>query len=284
MSAPNKWRRNPYAYPGGQARLNMGHPAVNQSLRLAAVATASGAMTDLLTSATRTNTSVGGEINGLGPTVFPAAANSSDYISFPALIPSETVNGLTMAAIFQPRGSTGGQGIVNINSSTGGGISVTASGLLGFGVNPNAFSSSNMPTCVPGHSYFAAYTFRSGGSNTNRYGGVAVDMTTGQMWAAQVNGATISPTTGTSYSAITYNGGTQDHARVAAVSITLSQLTFPQLLAWAKDPWSLWYPNSVWSAMQTQRTVAAGAGASNARVMSEVKGNASVSGTLQLFG
>src|SRR6185437_10611104 len=119
MSAPNKWRRNPYAYPGGQARLNMGHPAVNQSLRLAAVATASGAMTDLLTSATRTNTSVGGEINGLGPTVFPAAFNSSDYISFPALISTEAVNALTIAAIFQHRGSSAGQGVICTNASTG---------------------------------------------------------------------------------------------------------------------------------------------------------------------
>lgn len=36
--------------------------------------------------------------------------------------------------------------------------------------------------------------------------------------------------------------------------------------------------------MQTQRTVAAGAGASNGRALSEVKGNAKVSGFVNLFG
>jgi len=67
MSATAILRRGAYAYPGGTAYLNPRHPAV-AGLRLAAVATASGAMRDLYTGFVSTWAKSLAEVGSLGHT------------------------------------------------------------------------------------------------------------------------------------------------------------------------------------------------------------------------
>ena len=200
-------------------------------------------MRDLLTSTTQTNSTVGYEVGSLGPVVYPSAnVAATSYLPFPALVPGETFNNITLAVIFQPRLMTIGQGMIG-ESSAGPAIKIQNGGSNNINLSLNNTGVLNSPA-VAGHNYFAAMSYYPGPTN-HRALGVIVDLTTGQMWTQgpSVQGGS-SPVAGTDYAVLTYNvAGGVNPGRVAAVALSAKSLRFSELLEWAKDPWSLWYPD-----------------------------------------
>lgn len=277
-------RRSPFVYPGGQARLAQGHPAVNGALRLACYATAGGNMFDLLTN--KAGVIVGapaGDVNSIGPTAY-APTTGANYCEWPAVVPAESLTQWTMAAIFQPRGSSGGQGFVTPSQSSGNTqISVQSTGQIAF-VNSSVLFAGIWPVAIPGHNYFAVVSYRNFGAQP-KSNGVLVDLTTGQKWIAGVTTGTVSQGVGTFYSTISYAGGTLDHGRLAAAMISAQALTPQQMLAWSGDPWSLWYARSPQIIRDSGiKTSTLAPGAVQGRVLVEVTGRAGPTGRLNLFG
>lgn len=239
--------RSPLEYPGRSPRLNASHSASTAgALRLAAVARADGSMLDLLTGFVGTWSLAAGEVGSLGPVAYPSSITSGG-IAFPAIIPLEVFSqGVTLAAIWQPRQMTRGQGVVNTSQNTTEGANAaklstsSASGLFfGTGGNSDLFGPA---TVIAGHNYAAFASMRPGGPNPRTMLGL-VDLGTGQKWFSTAT-RTSTVTCGSHYSALTYLGGNVDNGRVAAVSITARTISIGEMAAWMDDPWSLWYDSS----------------------------------------
>ena len=228
--------QNRLAFPARLPRLNQNHPA-RANLRMAAVSLHGGAMRDLLTNYTATNTQPTGEGGPLGNVTAPGANASPSVLAFPAFIPGETLNEHTFAAIFQPRAFGVGQGIIGENSAgpyyklqTGGAavINLVAGGTVMWTV-----------PAVGGQCYFGAVGIRK---IVSTWVSLVKNLTTGQIWTFTGSiGGTVQ-TVGAAYNVLTYNvAGTVNNGRVAAASLSTKFLPLSVLSRWANDPWSLWY-------------------------------------------
>ena len=239
MLLPNSSRLR---FPGGSpATLDISHPAARK-LRLACVAQPGGSMRDLLTNTVRASAGQASfEQNSLGPTCWPAPASAANsYIGFPAIIAGEVLSQITIAVIFKgPTVAAVGQGMIGDNSagpnikiqtSAAGGIQYSVLNVAAWTVN-----------FVAGQDYFVCGILdRLGGSPNSR--SVVVNLTTGQIWQfATVHGGT-AQAVGTTYNVLTYNvGGGTNNGRVAAAMLSAGAPSRGQMMAWARDPWSLWY-------------------------------------------
>jgi hypothetical protein len=248
---------NAFQFPARPPSLNLRHPLVaGGALRMAPVATGRG-MTDLRTGFYATNTNLLSVGTNSGPMVVPLTGTNSNYasLSFPVIHPSESLPNLTIAAIIQPMVLGGGQGVITLDASTGGGfkLQTTSIGITLAIATVNVFG--NTQTKI-GHTYFAAATR----SSNNRYSAVILDMTSGVMYQYLNASNTTVPTAGaTAYSMVTYNAGTNvDAGRVAAGVISAKALSPGELLAMAADPYSLWYDPSARNLLYSAGSVSAG--------------------------
>lgn len=265
--------RPAFPYPGGPAVLNRQHMIGGAGLRLACVAQGgSGApsMVDLLSGVVATNQYATLEVGTIGPSVYNnavgTAANGFPFTAKPA---SETFNFLTMAAIFQWRGGTVGQGIVNANTLGNTKITVVNTAIA-MDVASTVYNFPVLP--VAGHSYFVAFSGRGtgvGNSTGNpRWFGVQVDLTTGVQCTMQSTASIGAPTGNTQYQVYTYGTGARpDPGRVAAAAIASIYLPPAKLLAWAKDPWGLWYAKPSMERMANLANVPVAATSGQTRVM-----------------
>src|SRR6185312_10702807 len=290
MSGTAILRRGAYAYPGGTAYLNPRHPAV-AGLRLAAVATASGAMRDLYTGFVSTWAKSLAEVGSLGHTCHPDGTGPSTGLVFPAIVASESVIPLTMACIFKIPSSLSllspGQGIVTLNQAGGSQkFNLTGTGVITFSLsNVNMLNGVPFPNLIAGHDYFVVASIHTNSGVQPRASGVLVDMTFGTVFVASGTSGIASALTDTNYSILTYSSsGGSGQARVAAASISKTFLTPGQQLEWASDPWSLWYPDNVRSLIQTARTASSPTGSVNGRMLAAIEGRGGMAGTLNLFG
>ena len=231
-----------YRFPARPPKLNPKHPlVVRGALRMAPVCSGAS-MTDLFTGHVATNTNLACVNTNSGPMVVPSPGTNSNLcsLSFPVVNATETMLNITMAAIIQPMVLGGGQGFITVDASTGGdwklqsnttGITLVIGGSIIFG---------NTQVKI-GHTYFCAATRAT--ISTGQYSAVFMDMTSGVMYQNFKAGQTTSPISGaTAYSMVTYNAGTAvDAGRVACGVLAATAITPDQLLAWAQDPWSLWY-------------------------------------------
>ena len=233
-----------YRFPARPPKLNPRHPlVVRGALRMAPVCIGGASMTDLMTGHVATNTNLAGVNTNSGPMVVPSPGTNSNLcsLSFPVVNATETMLNITMAAIIQPMVFGGGQGFITLDASTGGPwklqsvatteIVLVIGGSIIFGTTK----------AVAGHTYFCAATRAT--INTGQYSAVFMDMTSGVLYQNFKAGQTTSPVSGaTAYSMVTYNAGTAvDAGRVACGVVAATAITPDQLLAWAQDPWSLWY-------------------------------------------
>ena len=233
-----------YRFPARPPKLNPRHPlVVRGALRMAPVCIGGASMTDLMTGHVATNTNLAGVNTNSGPMVVPSPGTNSNLcsLSFPVVNATETMLNITMAAIIQPMVFGGGQGFITLDASTGGPwklqsvatteIVLVIGGSVIFGTTK----------AVAGHTYFCAATRAT--INTGQYSAVFMDMTSGVLYQNFKAGQTTSPVSGaTAYSMVTYNAGTAvDAGRVACGVVAATAITPDQLLAWAQDPWSLWY-------------------------------------------
>lgn len=115
---------------------------------------------------------------------------------------------------------------------------------VGIGSTPTFIATSSTPAVVANTPYFIAVS-ELGGTGYNI---VVSNLRTGQTTSEVVATATaISVWTGT------FNVGNQNAANgarvfqglIAAVMCSEGYLSVPQLLQWAQDPWSFWYPRTL---------------------------------------
>jgi hypothetical protein len=239
------YRPNPLVYPAGRtAGFNPYHPAVRGMVRFCGVAGTGGTFYNL--TPFRVGTKVGTTlptttIDGIiGPCYTSVAASAAEAeFAFTGTFSETTI---TMAAIFFQTSATGAQFLISTNGgSTNTGVHLNlSSGNFTFTIpGVNDFFSGFVGTI--GHQYFYAASLVS----TTLINHVIVDLSTGKVSAitttAGTPGAAVNQIIGIgndiSANAGPFVGG------IAAAMYGAYSLSMNELLRWAADPWSFWYPN-----------------------------------------
>jgi hypothetical protein len=189
-----------------------------------------------------------------GPGVYGNTGNQFGFV-WPALYTSEVQTyGFASAAIVNYRTSTYGQAFCATDNNGAARCAANNNGtlqaLMG-GVNIFQVGALQWPnvanSAINGHVYFMAWSFRCtgpAGFPNPKMAGVLLDMTTGQLWLGTSGGNYVATTffaTGQMCCATYSAAGTTDKNRVIACAMSMNYLSIPELLNWAKDPWSLWY-------------------------------------------
>jgi hypothetical protein len=237
MRPQRLFRRSPFAYPAGHAPgFDPTHVAAFGS-PLAAV-TLSGGLINLLTGQAGSNVSSPVPVQrSIGPCLTYDTTNYA-YTEFSSLFTSNTVATyagiilLTDTSSFSCIGSDGNNQFAIYNGNLC--FYIDTGGLLSSNINLSA----NVP-------YFVAGSFLTGyGANF-----VAVNLQTGQTQTYFASGP--SYVLGATFGAITIGNnrpsytGQPLNGYLATVMYGTTFLSLSQLLAWAAEPWSFWYPGTL---------------------------------------
>ena len=259
------FRPNKLAFPGGLARINPAHPASRNAV---VAAVAAPGLTAAGPGATNFVNLVNGQMGTragsnnirsvifgpLGTTVFNdhSGGTTTDVTTFPGIYNSAG-GGLTMSVIFSIQADMSASGNSLYLLTDGGAAPAQAIGtniavgyvnlegfLGGNGIATNlAINSQTGPFGVP---YFCVFSLSALSSLLTS---VLVNLATGKTYVYFANEGGPVPTAGDGTIWI----GNRNSARnwngwIAAVSYSNTFLSLPQLLQWAQDPWSLWYPQT----------------------------------------
>lgn len=273
MLRPILLKRRGLAFPGGlRPRFDSNHPAsagISPGHGLCAIAQGN-TFINLLNAAKATiiTGTPAAAMDGLvGPACYVGSGGSTDTLNFTGNS-TATDNNVTLAAIWRQVGTPGIDGLyVTTGVSSGWGMNfshssgsndLTAINLLTAGWDDSGF------VITAGHAYFGAVSVSISGTGSAAW--VLVDLNTG---VASFYGApdfTIGwASAGSSVGSYAIGGNGAEGAplaKIAAVMWAPTCLTAPQLLAWAADPWSFWYPTPINGvAFDPAWAVAAAAGA-----------------------
>jgi hypothetical protein len=221
---------SPFAFPGGNAGFDPSHVAAGTSTKESVVCFPGGPVSLL---SGRHLVKTGSPINGidayLGPEVSVVGTDKF------ALSGHGTATYLTATLA----------GFVNLSSYTSGvalliytnscfAVGVQSSTHLTFYVNLSGVGS--FPTMSLGVPYFYAGSF--GGGTINM---VLTNLLTGAITTATATTATTPSGFGDIWNFFSANSGVFSSSGSAAM-VSNAALSLPQLLQWAADPWSFWYP------------------------------------------
>lgn len=225
-------RPNPLAYPAGATPgIDLSHPAAN---KLVVSALAQGRSFVNLASGVPLT------VSGIGASsVTDGAIGRATYFSGVQTCsiagPNTVTQNKTFAAILRPIAPGAGYaGIVNIYDGSGDeGLYLHNNGVVCYASsdnNPAMFLANNVP-------YFIAVSC----SGSNFYY-VVRNLNTGAVQTATITGSGpfVRPDSFIYVGEDGVNNASQSY--VAAAAYSNSALSLPQLLQWAADPWSFWYP------------------------------------------
>lgn len=237
------FRPNPLAFPGGNPGIDISHPAA-ATLRFACVATASNFLriAPTITTPTLTATAPTFRIDGgLGPVGVFTGAQNTNAVAF-AGNPTATDSVATIAAIFRFATNSGTACPIATSNTT-------AAYAINISTTPNIQSicpgtgGGTFTTLTPtaGEPYFVAISAITGNEIA-----VMKNLRTGQIFTGSATGG---------WSAAAQNGtvnigcmsayGQSFWGSIAAASWSNTFMPLSQLVQWANDPWSLWYPRSL---------------------------------------
>jgi hypothetical protein len=229
--------RNPLAYPAGYAPgFDPNHVAARMC-RFSAISTGGGAINLM-------NGQVGVAVNsgygfrqGLGPTTVPTSTTSrSTFSPFPIAV--DTIN--TVAAIGTLVTPSGEKYLICTGGlSDGRGIKFGANGVNFTYTKPGAVEIDSTLDWSAGVPYFIA----ASNDASNIYF-VQLNLATGELKTTVVANATTPGVMDGSYifgNGHSGSGHAMDHT--AAVMYTAAFTSHRELIQWASDPWSFWYPN-----------------------------------------
>ena len=225
--------RNPLAYPAGVAMgIDLSHPAAGATLW--SIAATGNGLISVLQGTRRTGTVAPSYAPSIiGPAGLFSGGNVDQFSNVPF---AAGVTTFTIAAIILPTSLTGNTNVFNYGSGgTGVGI-LSVSGALRVdypGVG-NVTSGISMTNNVPQ----AVFISRNAVPNTNF---VIANLQTGQVITATSGSATagVAPATRLDIG----NGGFGFWTGyIACCMFSARYLSMPELLKWAADPWSFWYP------------------------------------------
>lgn len=242
-------RQAPLAYPGGNPRFDPSHIASGACL-FSGVSTP-GSFLNLLNGQPGTNISTPvAAIDGyIGPITKYTGASTQET-TFP--FPTTAFIGVTLAGIVR-MDAFGNSTQQIINNSSGG----TSWGLCGDSNSPSSlqFSTAGIDSTFttgdviiqPSVPYFivASNTTAPNSIGASRSAiGVKVNLLTGKIAILGGNSGSTTPVVGSGTLGIgnrsaaprAVNGG------IAAAAFITRAMTLPEMLEWAQDPWSFWYP------------------------------------------
>jgi len=240
---PTLLTRQRLIYPAGFAPgFDPSHPAavgIGKSRGLSAIA-ATGNFINLLTGipAVPLHGDSTVTIREIGPTAnIPASGDNGSWAG------NSTVNATsaTMAAIWFPLDTTGFNTLVS-NSTTGVGTQLIASQAGNGTVALNNWGNTNWgatPSYVANAPHFVAIS-----GNPSASAGVTINLQTGLVNVSTGSSGTPTVGNGTYTSGSVANGGSTTQLYLAATMWSPSYTSLEDLLKWAADPWSFWYPRS----------------------------------------
>lgn len=232
------FKPNPLSYPGRLPGLNLYHPA-SSGFRFSAIPTGNDFISiSPLAIPTLTATVPTYSIDGaLGPVGVYTSSTNSNAVSFGGTSTTADTAG-TLAAIFRLADTLSTYAPLNTsNTSNGWAINLATTVQV---VLPGTVVVDFGLTLTAGVPYFVAVSSISGSQVA-----VLINLNTGKVvtgtgasafTAGAQNGAVA--VGGWSHNAQTFSGN------LAAVMWSAVFLPLPQLLQWAYDPWSFWYPNN----------------------------------------
>ena len=236
--------RNPLAYPAGVAPgFDPRHVAAGlgtDGRGISLVATGGGRFINPRTGS-GTPTSWSGtpltNILSIGPSVSFTAA--SDVISYP--VPNGSANlPLTMAAVVQFNAVGGSyQAIVNRDPNANGLLALNAAGTV---VVYNSGDNMSNFTPTANRPYFIGFSSAPG---AGVFSFAITDLTTGKVTPANGTLGSAIPLTSQPTCLIGNNASQPTNGGIAAAMFASIYLSPAQLLQWASDPWSFWYPRPI---------------------------------------
>jgi len=236
-------RRNPLDFPiGRRPGFDPSHlvvrSAINKKIDHSFIATANECFIDLLTgkAGTKTGAQAGGIANGLGRYVGPYNGN---YTTFSSYTDAASNDPRTFAAILSVPSPDAGHAYVCSTSSTGGNgqqIDVHPSGFITF--NDWSTNISSAIGFFGGAPMFYAVSNAAGlGCNA-----IGVNLITGQVATSFGNSFTGTSTNDGTFTIMRGPGAGSSTLKFATLMSSRSAVSPQDLLAWAADPWSFWYP------------------------------------------
>lgn len=237
--------RNKLVWPGGRAEINRAHPAYTPHLRYAGVPLGNN-FVNLVNAKTATvSGSPAAQISPLqgSGVYFPSGAG----LTAPGIIDTPAI-GVTMAAIVTPLDNSvsfGGVFYTGNGASASNDYGLTVSGgVFKLYNHGNVQTLTGFPSYTVGRPYFVAMCEVATASGTLPcWWGVMVDLSNGEVWIGNTTGTNsiTTPTAATFY----VGGQGASHASLALVSAVMysaDPMTLNDMLGWAADPWSFWYP------------------------------------------
>lgn len=240
-------KQNPFAFPNRRPGFDPSHPAakgISPGVGFSAVAHSQG-LVNLLTGKPPTLgvSAVPNVIDSLGPCFAPTAATSNVGATFSGQRNGSDANAWVFAGIVRPTSTNSVELISAEDGSADFHVRVNATTGLDFeGASGGAIVSTAI-NIVANTPYFVAVSGISTGSNNIFF--LAVNLNTGAIQLNIVNDAVASGGAGTE---VIISGGPSNSAavsfggRIAAVMWAPTCLRPGELLRWAQDPWSFWYP------------------------------------------
>jgi hypothetical protein len=146
----------------------------------------------------------------------------------------------TIASIFRVKVVAGAGSYQNITTFRGNaGLWLKSTGTA---LNPNIYIGSDNVfsiTLTSGNAYFIAISGTPVAGN--KFSAVVRSLSTGQIFSGSVTIGT-SQTTDDSFMYVGEDGNEASFCAIATSMYSRTLLSMPQLLEWAGDPWSFWYP------------------------------------------
>lgn len=236
-------RPNKLLFPGTLPALNRAHPAANGCI-LAIVPNGFNFF-NLVNSAQGTVNNLGSGLSykifpNFGPTIL-YTSGTNDVITFSGAYNGS--GGLTIAGITAIQGNPGTTSYLLNDSATGTngvGTQISGSGNVLDGIIAGSGTSLNaIPLSYTNVPYFIAVSYGSSIANV-----VLRRLDTGAIQFQNGFSTGLTPSVGDGTLYIGSRGAARMwDGEIAAISYSNTFLSTAQLLQWADDPWSLWYPN-----------------------------------------
>jgi hypothetical protein len=245
LGLPLRRLRSPMQYPGARPGFDATHVAARSSIVVSAAVLGNGRYVALGPTIGGQVATIGaggvGKIDGaIGPAISTAAGNAGSTLTWPAT-PS-TPTSQVWGAICKIPTSIGSGWSLDLSAFAGNKLQLLeATGAYNLRISGgNVVTGSLDFSAYAGQPFFFAASVPKTGSNQVKF--VAVNLLTGQIFTEAPSSSFIfgTPSSGT-FSATTppVTGG----AGVGSATMTsFAVVSAQELLAWAKDPWSFWYP------------------------------------------
>lgn len=236
-------RPSPFAFPGSLPGFDPSHPASKGCL-FSGIPAPDGGFSNLLTGAGGTKSGTPTlAMTGYGPALKSVGNTDNDNFPYPAVAwPAQTMAVIvrfdTLGAsvqVIQATAAGGSSGFYIANAGTG------SSSQWAIVVGVTFVIISGLPAPIAGATYFVVVSVQS----ATNYNIVVRRLDNGQVWA-------VTATTALSFIAgdttlYIGNRGTNARQTLGAIMATMhniNYMTLPQMVQWAQDPWSFWYPQT----------------------------------------